>query len=77
MRAVARRRTLRRAILVDQGEEDPFLEEQLRPELLEQACGEVGQPLTLRMQPGYDHCYWFVQSFIEDHLRHHAATLCR
>jgi S-formylglutathione hydrolase len=63
------------AILVDQGSEDPYLGEQLRPDLLEQACREAGQPLTLRIQPGYDHSYWFVQSFIEDHLRHHAATL--
>jgi S-formylglutathione hydrolase len=63
-------------ILIDQGEDDPFLAEQLRPELFEQACLEAGQPLTLRMQPGYDHSYWFVQSFIEDHLRHHAAMLC-
>ncbi len=63
-------------ILVDQGEEDPYLKEQLRPDLLEAACREVDQALTLRMHPGYDHSYWFVQSFIEDHLRHHAATLC-
>ncbi|TAN04544.1 MAG: S-formylglutathione hydrolase [Rhodanobacteraceae bacterium] len=63
-------------ILVDQGEQDPYLKEQLRPDLLQQACGETGQALTLRMHPGYDHSYWFVQSFIEDHLRHHAATLC-
>jgi len=64
-------------ILIDQGEEDPpYLAEQLRPELLEQACRETGQPLNLRMQPGYDHSYWFVQSFIDDHLRHHARTLC-
>lgn len=62
-------------ILVDQGAEDPFLKEQLRPDLLEAACKETGQPLTLRIQPGYDHSYWFVQSFIEDHLRHHAAKL--
>lgn len=62
-------------ILVDQGEDDPYLREQLRPELLEQASREAGQPLTLRMQTGYDHSYWFVQSFIEDHLRHHAAAL--
>jgi S-formylglutathione hydrolase len=62
-------------ILIDQGEDDPYLAEQLRPELLEQACREVGQPLNLRMQPGYDHSYWFVQSFIEDHLRHHAMNL--
>lgn len=64
-------------ILVDQGEDDPFLKEQLHPELLEQACQEAGQPLALRMQPGYDHSYWCVQSFIEDHLRHHAAALVR
>jgi S-formylglutathione hydrolase len=63
-------------ILVHQGAEDPYLAEQLRPELLEEACRETGQPLTLRMQPGYDHSYWFVQSFIEDHLRHHARALC-
>ena len=63
-------------ILIDQGEEDPYLKEQLRPELFEQACKEVSQPLELRMQPGYDHSYWFVQSFIEDHLRHHAEVLC-
>ncbi|MGH8147009.1 MAG: S-formylglutathione hydrolase, partial [Rhodanobacteraceae bacterium] len=63
-------------ILVDQGELDPYRVEQLRPELLEEACSEVGQPLTLRMLPGYDHSYWFVQSFIEDHLRHHATVLC-
>ncbi|HEX7323936.1 MAG TPA: S-formylglutathione hydrolase [Rhodanobacteraceae bacterium] len=62
-------------ILVDQGENDPYLKEQLRPDLLEAACGETGQPLELRMHPGYDHSYWFVQSFIEDHLRHHARVL--
>lgn len=62
-------------ILIDQGGDDPFLAKQLQPELFEQACREAGQPLTLRMQPGYDHSYWFVQSFIEDHLRHHAHQL--
>jgi S-formylglutathione hydrolase len=62
-------------ILIDQGEADDFLREQLRPELFAQACREAGQPLTLRMQPGYDHSYWFIQTFIEDHLRHHAAAL--
>jgi S-formylglutathione hydrolase len=62
-------------ILVDQGDADGFLHEQLRPELFEQACRDAGQPLTLRLQPGYDHSYWFVQSFIEDHLRHHARAL--
>ncbi len=64
-------------LLVDQGEADPYLAEQLRPDLLEAACRDTGQALQLRRHPGYDHSYWFVQSFIEDHLRHHAATLCR
>lgn len=64
-------------ILIDQGDADKFLHDQLRPELLEQACHDAGQSLTLRMQPGYDHSYWFVQSFIEDHLRHHAQALNR
>lgn len=63
-------------ILIDQGDADNFLREQLRPELFEQVCHEAGQPLESRMQPGYDHSYWFIQSFIEDHLRHHAAVLC-
>ena len=63
-------------ILIDQGDADNFRVEQLRPELFEQACREAGQPLTLRMQPGYDHSYWFIQTFVEDHLRHHAAALC-
>lgn len=63
-------------ILVDQGDADEFLHEQLRPALLEAACRDSSQPLTLRMQRGYDHGYWFVQSFIEAHLRHHAAHLC-
>ena len=63
-------------ILVDQGDADNFRREQLRPELFAHACREVGQPLTLRVQPGYDHSYWFIQTFVEDHLRHHAAALC-
>lgn len=62
-------------ILIDQGDADNFLHGQLRPELFAQACREAGQPLTLRMQPGYDHSYWFIQSFVEDHLHHHAAAL--
>ena len=62
-------------LLVDQGEADPFLCEQLRPDELEAACGSAGQPLHLRRQPGYDHSYFFVASFIDDHLRHHAAAL--
>lgn len=62
-------------ILIDQGTADPFLENQLMPHLFEQACAAAGQPLTLRMQPGYDHSYYFIASFIEDHIRHHAARL--
>ena len=62
-------------ILVDQGEADPFLVTQLRPELLEQACAAAKVPLQLRRQPGYDHGYHFVSTFIEDHLRHHRASL--
>jgi S-formylglutathione hydrolase len=60
--------------LVDQGDADRFLASQLQPERLRAACADAGQPLHLRMQPGYDHGYYFVQSFIEDHLRHHAKA---
>jgi S-formylglutathione hydrolase len=63
------------AILIDQGADDAFLTEQLRPGLFQTACSAAGQPLQLRMQAGYDHSYWFIQSFIEDHIRHHAAVL--
>lgn len=56
-------------ILVDQGDRDPFLDEQLQPELLAAACNDAGQHLELRMQPGHDHSYYFVATFIEDHLR--------
>lgn len=62
-------------LLVDQGLADKFLDVQLRPELLEQACAAAGQSVTLRRHAGYDHGYWFIQSFIDDHLRHHAAAL--
>ncbi|WP_297802706.1 S-formylglutathione hydrolase [Arenimonas sp. GDDSR-1] len=64
-------------ILIDQGTDDAFGAEQLRPELFQAACDAANQPLLLRLQPGYDHSYWFIQSFVEDHLRHHAAVLCR
>ena len=64
-----------REILVDQGEADGFLAEQLRPDLLAAACAEAGIALTLRMQPGYDHSYYFISTFMEDHLRWHAARL--
>ena len=76
------------ALLVDQGAADSFLGEdaegaskgsgavnQLLPEHLRAACAEVGQALTLRMQPGYDHSYFFIATFMEDHIAHHAATL--
>ncbi len=62
-------------ILVDQGAADNFLTEQLKPELLEAACAKAGQPLTLRMQPGYDHSYYFISTFLADHLAWHAERL--
>ena len=62
-------------ILVDQGDADQFLNDTLHPEWFEQACSDAGQPLRLRMQPGYDHSYYFISTFVEDHLRHHAAAL--
>jgi S-formylglutathione hydrolase len=62
-------------ILIDQGMDDRFLAEQLHPEVFEAACAEVGQPLELRRHPGYDHGYYFIASFIEDHLRFHARAL--
>jgi S-formylglutathione hydrolase len=65
----------RPTILVDQGLEDAFLDEQLYPDAFEAACAEAGQRLELRRHPGYDHGYFFIASFIEDHLRHHAAHL--
>ena len=62
-------------LLVDQGDADEFLQGQLKPELLQAAAAEAGHPLTLRMQPGYDHSYYFIASFIGDHIAHHAAAL--
>jgi S-formylglutathione hydrolase len=62
-------------ILIDQGLADKFLAEQLHPHLFEAACAAAGQPLTLRRHAGYDHGYYFIQSFIDDHLRHHAHAL--
>ena len=62
-------------LLVDQGTADSFLDSQLKPGLLEEACARAGQPLTLRRQEGYDHSYFFIASFIEDHLRWHARRL--
>jgi len=62
-------------LLVDQGQADNFLEAQLKPELLEAACRGADVPLTLRRQPGYDHSYYFIATFMEDHLRWHADRL--
>ena len=62
-------------ILIDQGLDDKFLADQLHPHLFEAACTAIGQPLTLRRHAGYDHGYYFIQSFIDDHLRHHAQQL--
>ncbi|MGK0567763.1 S-formylglutathione hydrolase [Bordetella bronchiseptica] len=77
--ASALMRTLRQpypeGILVDQGLADGFLVEQLRPELFEAACRHAGQPLTLRRHEGYDHGYYFISTFIEDHIRFHVERL--
>ncbi len=65
-----------RPILIDVGTADPFLaQKQLLPEVFENACQKVGLPLTLRMQENYDHSYYFIASFIEDHIRYHAEAL--
>ncbi len=62
-------------ILIDQGDADPFLAEQLKPELLTAAAEAAGRKVTLRMQPGYDHSYFFMASFIDDHVAFHAERL--
>ena len=62
-------------LLVDQGDADEFLDNQLKPQLLQDACIAAGHPLTLRLQPGYDHSYYFIQSFIGEHIAHHATAL--
>ena len=62
-------------LLVDQGQADEFLAKQLKPELLQAACEAAGHPLTLRLHPGYDHSYYFIASFIGEHIAHHARAL--
>jgi S-formylglutathione hydrolase len=62
-------------LLIDQGDADEFLASQLKPELLREACAQAGHPLQLRMQPGYDHSYYFISSFIDEHIAYHAAAL--
>lgn len=65
------------SILIDQGEGDQFLADgQLLPEVFAAACEQAGQPLQLRRQPGYDHSYYFISTFMGDHIRHHASSLC-
>jgi S-formylglutathione hydrolase len=67
-----------RRILIDQGLADPFYEQkQLLPEVFEEACRKVGQPLSLRRHEGYDHSYFAIATWMEDHIRHHATFLCR
>jgi S-formylglutathione hydrolase len=63
------------AMLVDQGTADQFLEQQLRPDLLQAACDAAGIPLTLNMREGYDHSYYFISTFMADHLKWHAERL--
>ena len=73
---VKERGATRTSILIDQGEADPFLAAgQLLPDVFEAACKQAGQPLTLRQQPGYDHSYYFISTFMGDHIRHHASVL--
>ena len=62
-------------ILIDQGDADNFLDEQLKSQVFQDACDAVGHPLELRMQPGYDHSYYFIASFMGDHVAHHAKAL--
>ena len=68
--------TKQRPMLIDQGEADSFLIEQLKPELLINACNKVNYPLELRMHENYDHSYYFIASFMEDHIRFHTNILC-
>lgn len=67
--------TERLPLLIDQGDADEFLDGQLKPHLLQAACEVAGHPIDLRLQPGYDHSYYFIQSFIGEHIAHHAKAL--
>ena len=73
--ALVEQSDFRGAVLVDQGEADNFLDEQLKPKALRSAFDSVGRDLELRIQPGYDHSYYFIASFIGDHIAHHAHQL--
>lgn len=72
---VTRGHRIKGTILIDQGLADGFLEEQLKPDLFKQACASAGQAVELRMQEGYDHSYYLMATFMEDHLQHHADQL--
>jgi S-formylglutathione hydrolase len=72
---LVKQKQLKSMILIDQGLDDKFLADQLKPELFAAACEQHKQALLLRQHPGYDHSYWFIQSFMEDHLQHHANAL--
>ncbi len=74
---LARAKRYAGTLLVDQGSADPFLDQQLKPGLLREACRASGTPLELRMHDSYDHGYYFIATFMADHLRHHARLLCR
>lgn len=74
-RLISRPTTVRHPLLVDVGEEDPFLTKQLWPEALERTAAEANHPLTLRRRAGYDHSYYFIATFIEQHIAHHATAL--
>ena len=68
-------KTVEGKILIDQGTGDNFLTEQLKPEIFGEACKQAGQSVQIRLQEGYDHSYYFISTFMEDHLRHHAGLL--
>ncbi|KAK6941788.1 Esterase-like [Dillenia turbinata] len=72
---VAKYHDVSATILIDQGEDDKFLHDQLHPHKFEEACRGAGVPLLLRLQPGYDHSYFFIATFIDDHIKHHAQAL--
>ena len=73
--ALVEHATERLPLLIDQGDADEFLDGQLKPQLLQAACEAAGHPIELRLQPGYDHSYYFIQSFIGAHIAHHAQAL--
>ncbi|MEK9971129.1 MAG: alpha/beta hydrolase-fold protein, partial [Ferrovibrio sp.] len=75
--ALAATTSWRKPVLIDQGMADEFLEKQLKPQLLTNAAAAAGIPLTLRLQAGYDHSYYFIASFIGEHIAHHAQQLRR